>query len=203
MNHKEIERWYRLQNLKKTAQILVAVSILVLAVGLIASRFLPSPSPSTNIVSEMDAGSRIGKFSFSVPGPHPFEVVANGAVVSKSLDKVVLEEPRVTYHPQDGEEVVLTAEIGELNRTTQSYSVKGNVDIKYGAFQVQATDMEYSHEKRLASTSSPFSMKGKDLIIKGTGLKLWMEKEEAHIERDVEAWLFNVKLFERKGNAPL
>ncbi len=202
MNHKEIERWYRLQNLKKTAQILVAVSILVLAIGLIVSRFLSHTSPSSDIASETDAGSRIGKFSFSVPGPHSFEVVANGAIVSKSLDKVVLEEPRVTYHPQEGEEVVLTAETGELNRTTQSYSVKGNVDIKYGAFQVQAADMEYSHEKRLASTSSPFSMKSKDMVITGKGLKLWMEKEEAQIERDVEAWLFNVKLFEPKADEP-
>jgi hypothetical protein len=37
MNHKEIERWHRLRNLKRASQVLVVVAVVLLACGYMVS----------------------------------------------------------------------------------------------------------------------------------------------------------------------
>lgn len=196
MNHKEIERWHRLKNVKRASQVLVLAAIVLFISGYAATKFFPdtstdfvSPSPDTHAI-------QFKKFSYSAPGVNPWELEAETVVGSESLDKVTLSHPRVVYHGGRGGRIFLTADTGNLDKQSRSVLAKGNVTIRYESFEFSSGDINYSEEKRTAETASPVSLQGEDFRLQGRGLKMSIQDEEIIIEQDVKARLFNVKLTE-------
>ena len=83
MNHKEIERWHRLRNIKKAFQVLVPVSAALLVSGVAASIiFRPVASP-LEPASTSNPGIEIVNFSYSSPGPQQWELHAPSALCQK------------------------------------------------------------------------------------------------------------------------
>ena len=199
ITHREIERWYRLRNLRKASQVFVIISFVVMVAGYAVLRFIQPSQPAKD--PDPKAINTVKKPYYSFPGPHPFDVRAKSAVVSESQDKIILNSPKITYHPDHGSEMILTAKTGELNRTTQNYSVKGDVCLKSDTFRIEAGQLGYSRENNLASTTSRITIKAKNMLLKGKQLKLWPDKKEAHIEQDVEATLFHINIFNNKNHS--
>jgi LPS export ABC transporter protein LptC len=204
MNHKEIERWYRLRNLKRASQFLVVAAVVCMACGYVASRLLVSEAPDP-ITSPGPAagGIRIDNFSYSSPGANPWELQAATAFVSDSLDKVELKGPKVVYQGGAGGKIFLTAKSGNLDRKSRNVSAQGDVSIEYDNFLFSTGDIDYSDEKLLAETTSPVSLESGDLRLTGKGLKVSVEREEVIVEQDVKARLFNVKWVEPNERLPM
>jgi LPS export ABC transporter protein LptC len=203
MNHKEIERWHRLKNIKKAAQFLVIAAVLLLVSVYAVSRFISRTSEEFHLPAGPTTGIRIDKFSFSSPGAYPWELEASSAVVSESLDKVVLKDPRVVYRGAEGGEIVLTARSGELDRRDQNVSAQGDVTIKYRDFWFKAAEITFSQTSLTAETSSPVTLRGDSLLLTGTGLKVLVAKREIWVERDVSATIYNVKWVEPGHKLPM
>jgi len=203
MNHKEIERWYRLRNIKRASQVLILVCAVLLVSGFAVSRLYgPIQAPIVSSIPS-DAGIRIENFSYSSPGPRPWELHAPSAAVSDSLDKVDLQQPRVRYQGGAGGEIFLSSQRGSLDRKTLNVTVRGDVILKYKDYVFRSDDMNYSHEKLSAETPSEVSFQAPDLSLTGTGMTLSLESEEIVIEQDVKARLYNVKWVEKGGKLPM
>jgi len=203
VNHREIERWHRLRNLKRAAQVL-AVGVMVLLVALYIVHIVVRPSePDIPSTADLTTGIRIDKFSYSSPGAHPWELEAASALVSDSLDRVTLKDPKITYHGNDGEQIVLTAATGELDRKSRDVTLRENVAIRFKDMVFETEQMSYSHDALSARTASPVSLKGDSLILTGRGLKLLVEGQRVEIEDDVHARLFDVKWVEPGRKLPL
>jgi len=204
MSHKELERWYRLKTIKRAAQFLVLV-IVVSSIGAYAvSRFVVGAHGE--FFGQDEVGKRvsiINKFTYSSPGPNPWELEAAKAEVTDSLDRVTLTDPKVVYRGNQGREIRLTAKSGELNRKQNTVSARGGVIIRYDNFKIEAGQIGYSDETKLAEAPASVSLKGNDLHLTGKGLKLSVDKEEIVIEQDVTARLFNIKWTDRAGKLPL
>lgn len=201
MNHKEIERWYRLKNLKRLSQFLILFAIVLLGGWyLLSPRQNPenAPFPSTS-----DPGISIEKFSYSSPGAHPWELEASKAMVSEALDKVVLTAPKVVYHGATGTDIYLSAGTGTLDKKSNNVSMKDDVRIQFTGFLFKTDDIEYSHSTKEAETSSAVSLEGDDLRLTGKGLKVSVEKEEIVVEDNVKARLYNVKWVEPGRKLPM
>ncbi len=203
MNHKEIERWHRLRNIKRASQLLVVVALVLVACGYLVSRVVRPSTDMPDAPGPADGGVRIDNFSYSSPGAHPWELQAATAMVSDSLDRVVLKGPRVIYQGGAGGKIFLTAKSGRLDRKTRNVSAQGDVTIEYDDFLFSTGEIDYSHEKLLAETSAPVSLESGDLRLTGKGLKVSVEREEVVIEDDVRARLFNVKWVEPNGRLPM
>ncbi|MGB6064234.1 MAG: LPS export ABC transporter periplasmic protein LptC [Desulfomonilaceae bacterium] len=203
MNHREIERWYRLRNVKRASQFLVVVAVALLICGYVVSRVvsagpdMPAPPGAT------EGSIRIDNFSYSSPGAHPWELRASSAIVSDSLDLVKLARPRVVYHGGTGGKIFLTAKDGTLDRKSSNVSAQGGVTIQYKNFLFSTGELDYSHTKQVAETSSPVSLEGGDIRLTGKGLKMSVDREEIVIEKNVRARLFNVKWVEPNGRLPM
>jgi LPS export ABC transporter protein LptC len=203
MNHKELERWYRLRNIKRASQFMILLC-LALAVSVYAASvyFRPNPSPFTSSIPS-DAGIRIENFSYSAPGQRPWELRAPSAEVSESLDEVTLQQPRVTYHGGEGGTISLASQTGSLNRKTLSVTARGDATLKYKDYVFSSDEMNYSHEKLSADTSTPVSFQAPDMSLTGRGMSVSLEKEEIVIENDVKAKLFNLSFVQAKGRPPM
>jgi LPS export ABC transporter protein LptC len=203
MNHKEIERWYRLRNLKRASQFLIVVAV-VLLVCVYAVSYWVRPEPDVvEAPGPANGGVRIDNFSYSSPGAHPWELQASTAMISESLDKVDLKGPKVVYHGGAGGKILMAAKSGKLDRKSRNVSAQGDVTIEYENLLFSTGAIDYSDEKRLAETSSPVSLESGDLRLTGKGLKVSVEREEVVIEEDVKARLFNVKWVEPNGRLPM
>lgn len=203
MNHKEIERWYRLKNLKKASQFLVVFFVVLLIAGFAASRLVRESSETLETREAPDSGIRIEKFSYSSPGAQPWELEASEASISESLDRVSLSHPRVVYHGGKGGAIYLSAASGTLDKKSSNVTFKGDVEIRLRDYTFRTDDIAYSHEKHEAQTDSPISLEAKDVQLTGRGLKVFLETEEAIIEHDVDARIYNVKWVDSGGRMPL
>ena len=202
MNHKEMERWYRLKSIKRAAQFLALIVIVVLAFGYTASRYFRDKAPEFGPATTED-GIRIDKFVYSSPGAHPFELEAASARVSNSLDKVTLGKTKVTYRRGSAGEIVLTAESGELDKGARTVRAKGNVVVRMKGFVIRADEIEYSDKERIIAARSRVFLDGGDIRVIGKGLKLFVDRQEVRIERDVKTRLLNVKWVEPGRRLPM
>jgi LPS export ABC transporter protein LptC len=203
MNHKEIERWHRLRNIKKAFQILVFVCAALLVSGVAASILFRPVAPPMDPPSQIKHGIEIVNFSYSSPGPQKWELHAPSALVSEALDAVELKEPKVVYHDRSGASVELISRIGTFDRKNLSVTASGDVTMRYRDYVFRSPEINYSHEKLRAETSSPVAFEGPDLKITGKGLTLSLDSEEIVIEEDVHAQLFNVNWVKPNGRLPM
>jgi LPS export ABC transporter protein LptC len=194
MNHKEIERWYRLKKLQRVSQIVIISAVLFTIVGIAVSKYVKMPVEQFSGALE-NAGMRIENFSYSSPGVHPWELKAVSANVAESLDSVNLTAPRVLYKGGKGGEILLTAESGKLDKNSHKVSAQGDVKVSYNDLAFSTAQIDYSDDKKLAETSSDVSLDGGDLQVTGKGLKVSIESEEIVIENDVKASIANVRIF--------
>lgn len=202
MNHKELERWYRLKNIKKASQVLVIAAIVLFVSGMAASRYLAEPPEDFDTVGP-ESGSRLENFTYSSPGAHPWELAASKALISDSFDRVSLTKPSVVYHGGKGGKIYLSAETGTLDRKNNNVSAEGHVRIAYKDYKFTTGAIEYSHADRQADSSAPVSLEGDGIVVTGKGLRLSVDKEEIEIKHDVKARLFNVKRVEPGRRLPM
>jgi LPS export ABC transporter protein LptC len=203
MNHKEIERWYRLRNLKRLSQFLILFTVVLLAaVYAVLAWIKPGPIP-VPFPSSGEAGITIENFNYSSPGTHPWELEASKAVASEALDRVTLTAPKVVYHGLTGTDIYLSAGTGTLDKNSSNVSMKDDVRIRFRGFLFKTDDIQYSHKSQKAETSSPVSLEGDDLRLTGKGLKVLVEKEEIVVEDAVRARLYNIKWVEPGNKLPL
>jgi LPS export ABC transporter protein LptC len=203
MDHKHIERHYRLKNLKRASQIFVLGAVLLLVSGLAASRLVRDKSEDFKPSSVTNDGSRVENFTYSAPGSHRWDLQAATAQITDSLDSVKLTSPRVIYYGGFGGTIYLTAQTGDLDKKTGFVNAKGAVKINYKDFEFTSSNVNYSEGSLQAATSAPVSLSGDNLKLTGKGLKLSVEKEEIQIEQEIKASLFNVKLIDPGRKLPM
>ncbi len=193
MNHREIERWYRLKNIKIASQAMVVICVVLIGGALFASRYLRPSSETFQNSANPGSGINIDNFVYFSPGVRPWELKAVNAIVTEALDKVYLKTPIVVYQGGKGNTVQLTANTGELDKKTSCVSGKGEVVIRYKDFRFSAGEIDYNDQQLRAKTSSPVSLEGGDMKLTGKGMSFSLEKEELVIEEDVKALLYDIK----------
>jgi len=203
MNHREIERWYRLKNVKNASQFLVVFFVVLLIAGFAVSRWARERSEPFETRNMPGSGIRIEKFSYSSPGAQPWELEAAEASISESLARVSLSRPRVVYRGGKGGEIHLSAASGTLDKKSSDVTFKGEVEIRLRDLTFRTDHISYSNEKHEAQTDSAISLEGTDVRVAGRGLKVFLEKEEAVIENDVDARIYNVKWVDSGGRIPM
>ncbi len=193
MNHKEIERWYRLKNLRKAIQALVLLSVIALVSGLALSRYANNDKNEFKTSNVSEPGIKVEKFTYSSVGSDQWELEAASASVNEKMDHVDLKLPRIVYYGGDGGKIILNAQYGNLDKKDGKVEARGSVSIKYQNFKFITDNVNYSQGLLEAQAADSILMEGDDLRLSGKGLRLFVDKEEIVIEQDVKASLFNVK----------
>ncbi len=200
MNHKEIERWYRLRNLKRAAQILVLASVALLIAGYAISRVLTERHPVINDTPTSSDELRVENFSYSHRGAYPVELNARVGLLPASLDKGKLSFLSVTARSKDGKKLTLTAEKGEFDKKKELVTASGNVKVQYEDLVLTTDQVSYSMDKGKVWTESAVKLTGRQFHLEGGGLTLWVESEKFSLENEVQVTFYgrNWKLSQGK-----
>lgn len=203
MNHKEIERWYRLKNLRKATQALVLASIIAVVTGFAVSRYTNQTENNFKPSDVSEPGIRVEKFTYSSMGANQWELEAASALVADSMDHVELKLPKIVYYGGDGAKIFLNAQFGTLDKKSGVVKAKGACTINYKDFRFLTNGINYSQGLLVAQTSDSIFMEGPDMKLSGKGLRMSVDKEEIVIEQDVKASLFNVKWIDAGKKLPM
>ena len=144
MNHKEIERWYRLQNLRKAVQVLILASVIALVCGLALSKYTNDGKNEFKASNVSDPGIKVEKFTYSSVGADQWDLEAQSASVSEKMDSVELKSPKVVYYGGDGGKIYMNAQVGKLEKKDGKVEAKGAVSIKYKDFRFLTENVKYS-----------------------------------------------------------
>jgi LPS export ABC transporter protein LptC len=191
---REIERWRRLRLIKRLTQVGVVGIILAIAAGYLFAWYL-KPRPGNVKIPQVaqDESIRIDRFTYSAPGANPFELEAETATVSDTLDRVSLKSPRVVYNSKEKGKITLTARSGALDKSSGTIRAAGDVEIRMKGLLIKADEVTYSDEERVVTADSRVSMFGEGFSLSGAGLTLFIDTQEARIAKDVTTDLHDVK----------
>ena len=193
MNHAEIERWYRLRNIKKASQVIIMAAVLSLLLGFGVIQYLKGAPHNDADQAASNGQMRIENFVYSSPGVRPWSLKAANAILSQASTKIKLTHPTVVYEGGKGGKIYVTAKTGELDKSASRISGHGLVTIHYRDMKFTTGKIDYSDEKMRAETSSQVCLETTSLSLTGTGLLLSIPQEEIVIENNVKARLYDVK----------
>lgn len=201
MNHKEIERWYRLRNLKRAAQLLVLASVAMLIAGYAISRVLIERNPVTEDTPTSSDDLRVENFSYSHRGAYPVELKARVGVLPATLDKGKLSYLTVTVKSKEGKKLILTADEGEFYKKRELVTASGNVKVQYEDLVLTADKISYAMDQGKVWTDSAVTLTGRQFDLEGGRLALWVESEKFTLEDGVQV-TFSAKNWKLSEGTP-
>ena len=113
---------------------------------------------------------------------------AQSAQVFNEEKKIVLKKLDVIFYSAKGEGFTLVADQGELYTDSKDVAVSGNVVTTTDqGFQIESDSLKYSSQDRTISTTDKVTLRGNNMVMKGTGMIIDVEKETLSILEEVRA----------------
>jgi LPS export ABC transporter protein LptC len=183
----------------KKASMVLIIGIVVFSTGALTVSHIfrpkppevPEPKPTT--ITDKNEGMRLEKIQYSSTGDHPFHLKAVSAAIDDALENISVRDPKINYKLDQGD-VFVTAKSCKLNKKVGDYIAEGDVVVRFGDFVFQTQDIEYADRKRLIETSKTITLKGPNISLEATGMKLDVDKKQIVLEGNVSATLSNANI---------
>jgi len=122
-----------------------------------------------------------------------------------------ITKPEIEFAGEDNKDdnnsqtknIIITADTGEMENTTKSGVVYGNVISRLGEdLEIHTEDFTYSSENNTVNTDGPATVLGKQMKVTGIGLEISLSEAKAVMKNDPEMEVTNNKdeLFLFSGN---
>ena len=122
-----------------------------------------------------------------------------------------ITKPEIEFAGEDNKDdnnsqtknIIITADTGEMENTTKSGVVYGNVISRLGEdLEIHTEDFTYSSENNTVNTDGPATVLGKQMKVTGVGLEISLSEAKAVMKNDPEMEVTNNKdeLFLFSGN---
>jgi len=138
---------------------------------------------------------------YSMVSPHFVEMKGNDKVTDVKADSASyfkddnmadLERPEMVFFGEGGKETKIEGMHGIINTSTNDLLLEKSVVARSPeGHYFKSESLTYMSGPKLVTTDDPISITGRGFIIKGTGMRLDIEKETYYINQDVVAF-FNV-----------
>lgn len=149
------------------------IFILILAIGvpvaifLIYRRMADDPNIIVDVIkSEADMVFKNVEQTAIRNGINEWRLNANKAYLVETQKKMVLENPKVEFFMESGNNVFLTARKGILKIDSKDIQVSGDVIVTQDSYTLKTKQLMYKHDKRLLFTKNSVRITGSlfDLI---------------------------------------
>ncbi|MDT8317201.1 MAG: LPS export ABC transporter periplasmic protein LptC [bacterium] len=120
------------------------------------------------------------------------DVKAESASYFKDDNMADLERPEMVFFGADGKETKIEGRHGIIDTSTNDLLIEGDVVARSPeGHDFKSESLRYVSGPKLVTTDDPISIRGRNFIIRGSGMRLDIENETYYINKDVVAF-FNV-----------
>jgi lipopolysaccharide export system protein LptC len=177
---------------KKTLKTILVIGI-VLIVGLLIAIFLKyreySEDPS-KLVEAIPEGTdiSIGEIRHTAvkDGRKEWSLEAASANYSDNAQRAVFDDVQVTLFMENGREINVKGQAGQLDTQTNDIAISGNVVVQDADYRLEAESILYDHAQRTISIPVPVTISGKTFKLAGRKMDVDLTSETAHLSGAVE-----------------
>jgi LPS export ABC transporter protein LptC len=158
---------------------LLLIFILILAMGLPVAIFLiyrrmaDDPNIMVDVIkSEADMVFKNVEQTAIRDGINEWRLNANKAYLVETQKKMVLDNPKVEFFMENGNNVFLTAKKGILKIDSKDIQVSGNVVVTQDNYILKTGQLIYKHDKRRLFTKNSVRITGSLFDLKAGSMKV-------------------------------
>jgi LPS export ABC transporter protein LptC len=180
--------------MKKIQFILIAIAfftVILVIVSLVRNNPTPENSkPMENLPPEGVAMqlSNVHYEQIDQYGIKEWALDAQSAQVFDAEKKIALKSLEVIFFSGEDKGFTLVADHGELYTDSKDVTVSGNVVTTTDqGFQIESDSLQYNSNDRTISTTDKVTLRGNNMVMRGTGMIIDVEKETLSLLEEVKA----------------
>jgi LPS export ABC transporter protein LptC len=193
--------WQRIRLIRWLLFLAMAGAVIAIFVGLkMRSASEALPAIAAELTSE-DGNLTLKDFEYRdvKQGNSRWSVWADTATYFEERKETELDQVRAVFFLKKGGQVDLAGDKGVLHTDTNNMEIHGNVGVTFGKGYKLTTDrLFYDRDKKLIYTDAQVVLTGPQIITKGRGMRLEIDKKSVSILHHLETKLEGVSPFTRK-----
>jgi LPS export ABC transporter protein LptC len=193
--------WQRIRLIRWLLFLAMAGAVIAIFVGLkVRSASEALPAIAAELTSE-DGNLTLKNFEYRdvKQGNSRWTVWADTATYFEERKETELDQVRAVFFLKKGGQVDLAGDKGVLHTDTNNMEIHGNVGVTFGKGYKLTTDrLFYDRDKKLIYTDAQVVLTGPQIITKGRGMRLEIDKKSVSILHHLETKLEGVSPFTRK-----
>jgi len=115
---------------------------------------------------------------------------AKKAAYSREKNTALLEQVAMDFFPKKGGKVHATANQADLDTATNDAKLSGSVVLAYAGYTLRASQMEYTHDKKLVACPVPVSIEGPHLRVSGNSMQCDLNKGETVLHGNITGYIY-------------
>jgi lipopolysaccharide export system protein LptC len=119
-----------------------------------------------------------------------WELNADSAELDSDTGRMVLRAPQVRFFLEDGTQVQLTAEQGELNTHSNNMQMRGNVQVRNDRYTLTTDALAYQHADRILRTDAPVQIVGQMVEIQAAAMTYDLKTDRAQFSGQVKGMIY-------------
>jgi LPS export ABC transporter protein LptC len=180
--------------MKKIQFILIAIAFFTIVLVMVSLiRNAPTPDNSKPMENLPPAGvamqlSDVHYEQLDQHGVKEWALDAQSAQVFEAEKKIALQSLEVVFFSSEGKGFTLAADHGELYTDSKDVTVSGNVVTTTDeGFKIESDSLRYNSQDRTISTTDKVTLRGNNMVMRGKGMIIDVEKETLSLLEEVKA----------------
>lgn len=181
-------------SMKKIQFILIAIAfftVILVMVSLVRNTSPPENTKPMKNLPPQGVAMQLSNVHYEQIDQHGFKewaLDAQSAQVFESEKKVALKKLEVIFFSAEEKGFTLVADQGELYTDSKDVIVSGNVVTTTDqGFQIESDSLKYSSQDRTISTTDRVTLRGNNMVMKGKGMVIDVDKETLNLLEEVKA----------------
>lgn len=181
-------------SMKKIQFILIAIAfftVILVMVSLVRNTSPPENTKPMENLPPQGVAMQLSNVHYEQIDQHGFKewaLDAQSAQVFEAEKKVALKKLEVIFFSAEEKGFTLVADRGEIYTDSKDVIVSGNVVTTTDqGFQIESDSLKYNSQDRTISTTDRVTLRGNNMVMKGKGMVIDVDKETLNLLEEVKA----------------
>ncbi len=125
-------------------------------------------------------------------GKKVWEISAKEAQYYQDRDLIIVNEPAVSVHMENGQTVALQGKEGRVflnGRDLQRVELNGSIQVQLGKYALQVDSADYDREQQKISAPGSVRISGEEFEVHGEGMTIEMPSQRLIVDKNVRMTL--------------
>jgi LPS export ABC transporter protein LptC len=187
---------YKPGNMRQKHVKLLLIGIILILSAIIGGVFLNFRYTTTPVEepirpAETGAAFSISRFEHTAmrEGEKDWTLNADTARLFSEVQRVELDDMKAVFLLENGGEVTIHADDGEMNMISKNIRAWGNVIVSHPEYTLKTESLNYRYDSRIMIIDTPLEITGNAILFTADSARYEMETETLTFEGNIESWI--------------